>query len=166
MKKFIILGLLTFNGCQSIKNENYLIAKELFENFDNILSPEEYANTIYFYKDLRGLWRNQKDSLVNIYIPYKDNYFSFSNSFLNQNTENEKGTFSRYISKYERGVQIIGYYEIDRCIVNSITYTNPIYVIFLNEKRDVYKCELYSSEGDLIKTSKENFLQQIRRVVN
>ena len=166
MKKFIILGLLIFNSCQSIKNENYLTAKEMFENFDNILSSEEYAKTIYFYKDLRGLWRNQKDSLVTINIPYKGNYFSFSNSFLNQNTGNDKGTVSRYISKYERGVQIIGYYELERCIVNSITYTNPIYIIFLNEKRDIYKCELYSSEGVLIKESKENFLQQIRRVVN
>jgi len=166
LKKFIILGLLIFNGCQSIKNENYLTAKDLFENFENILSPEEYAKTIYFYKDLRGLWRNQKDSLVTIKIPYKGDYFSFSNSFLSQNTGNDKGTLSRYISKYEKGVQIIGYYELDRCIVNSITYTTPIYIIFLNESRKVYKTELYSSEGILIKESGENFLQQIRRVMD
>ena len=105
LKKIIILGLLFFIGCQSIKNENYLNGKEFFLNFDNVLSSEEYAKTIYFYKDKKGLWRNNEDALVNVNIPYKDDFFSFSNFFLNKNKGNEKGTNSRYISKYKNGVQ-------------------------------------------------------------
>ena len=163
LKKIIPLSLLFFIGCQSSKNENYTNAKKLFQNFDKVINPDEYAKTIYFYKDQKGLWRDKKDSLVTIYIPYKENYFSFSNSFLNLNTGNEKGTISRYISKYDSGVQIIGFYELDKLKFNTISYSKCIYVIFLNESREVYKSELYSSGGSLIKESTENFLQQIRR---
>ena len=166
LKKIIILGLLFFIGCQSSKNENYLNGKEFFLNFDNVLSSEEYAKTIYFYKDKKGLWRNNEDALVNVNIPYKDDFFSFSNFFLNKNKGNEKGTNSRYISKYKNGVQINEYYELDNIVVDSISYSNPIYIIFLNQNRVVYKSELYSSEGILIKGSNKDFLQQIRRVID
>ena len=55
LKKIIPLSLLFFIGCQSSKNENYTNAKKLFQNFDQVINPEEYAKTIYFYKDQKGL---------------------------------------------------------------------------------------------------------------
>jgi len=165
-KKIIILILLFFIGCQSSKNNNYLDAIELFLDFDSIISPEEYAKTIYFYKDEEDLWRNKTDSLVNINIPYKNNFFSYSNSFMNNNRGNEKGINSRYISKYKNGIQINEYYELDNIIIDSISYPKSIYIIFLNRMRVVNKTELYSSDGILIKESKKDFLQQIRRVID
>ena len=164
MKKIIIICFYLFIGCQSIKNEDFLKAKELFENFDKIITPEEYAQTIYFFKDQDGLWRNKKDSLVTTYIPYKRNFFSFSNSFLNQNKQNNKGTLSRYISKYDMGIQTTGFYELENLTFKTMPYSKSIYIIFLNKERKVLKVELYSSKGDLIKESTQNFLQEIRRV--
>ena len=165
MKKIIILGVVLFIGCYFNKNENYYIAKKSFESFDNLLSPQEYSNTIHFYMDNKGFWRSKNDSLVNIKIPYRGDFFSFSNSFKNQNPGNETGTLSRYISVYENGVQTEIYYELDKVVINSTLYLNPIYIIFLNYDRLVIKSELYSSKGSLIKESDKNFLQQIRRVL-
>ena len=167
MFKSIILILLLFVGClPTHKNKNYLYAIELFLEFDNVISPEEYAKTIYFYKDEENLWRNKTGSLVNINIPYKNNFFSYSNSFMNNNRGNEKGINSRYISKYKNGIQINEYYELDNIIIDSISYPKSIYIIFLNRMRVVNKTELYSSDGILIKESKKDFLQQIRRVID
>tara|TARA_B100001059_G_scaffold44237_1_gene36525 strand:- start:688 stop:1179 length:492 start_codon:yes stop_codon:yes gene_type:complete len=154
--------ILFFVGCQS-NNLNYRVANELFENFDTILSPEEYAKTIYFYKDNMGEWRDLKDSLVNINIPYKGDYFTFSKSFLNENPENSDGTLSDYISKYENGIQSISYYKLDKIIYKKIEYSEPLYIILMDSERNVYKAELYSISGDLIKEAKTNFLKQIRR---
>ena len=120
--------ILFFVGCQS-NNLNYRVANELFENFDTILSPEEYAKTIYFYKDNMGEWRDLKDSLVNINIPYKGDYFTFSKSFLNENPENSDGTLSDYISKYEDGIQSISYYKLDKIIsLNDLIFDNMDYL--------------------------------------
>ena len=164
MFKFFFLVILFFVACQSPVDKNFLKGKDLFLNFDNVLSPEEYGKTIYFYKDKNGLWRNKKDSLVTINIPYSNNFFSFSNSFINQNSGNEIGTNSRYISKYKKGIQTIEYHQLDKLVLNTVSYSNPIYIIFLDQKRKVFKAELYSIKGDLLKESGRNFLQQIRRV--
>ena len=164
MFKNFFLVILIFLGCQPLVNKNFLKGKDLFLNFNNVLSPDEYAKTIYFYKDKNGLWRNRKDSLVTINIPYSNDFFSFSNSFINQNSGNEIGTNSRYISKYEKGIQTIEYHQLDKLVLNAVSYSNSIYIIFLDQKRKVFKAELYSIKGDLLKESNRDFLQQIRRV--
>ena len=159
-----IFIVLFFASCGQKLDKSFIEGNQLFKNFENLLSPEDYAKTIYFYKDQNGLWRDKNDSLVNVNIPYKNDYFTFSNSFINQNEGNDKGTNSRYISTYEDGVLVNEYYELDNLILDSTPQSKSIFIVFLNKNRVVFKCQLFSAEGDLLKASNKNFLQQIRRV--
>ena len=49
-------------------------------------------------------------------------------------------------------------------IEDKFLFMSARIIIFLNKERKVLKVKLYSSKGDLIKESTQNFLQEIRRV--
>ncbi|MBN09091.1 MAG: hypothetical protein CMC79_01780 [Flavobacteriaceae bacterium] len=158
LRNLFLVLIICFLNCENKINESFYLAKELFNNFESILSSEEYSKTIYFYKDSNSLWRDKQDSLVSIKIPYKEHFFNFSESFLKNNNENSSTSLSRYISEYKQGIKVKEFYELDLVLINTIEYKKSIYIVDFNIKGEIIKAEFYDSKGKLIfQSNKEIF---------
>ena len=158
MKHIFLSGiLLVVFACQPL-DKDFSEARSLFDNFDKILSPQEYAKTYYFQRNLADIWLDENNQPVQMDIPFRDHFLSFGPSFVSTQSGGT-GVNTQLINRYRRGRNTQRFYELDKLTINGTPFTKAIYIVWLDSTRTVYKAKLFDTKGALLQEATTSFIE-------
>ena len=158
MKRYAFLvGYLIFFGCETSHYPDFDVAQKMFQDFDAILSPQDYAQTYYYHMSQDSLWMDKNNKPATIDIPYQNHFFGFSQDFLSTQ-QGGTGVNTRLIKRYNSGRVSHRIYELEKLQFEGKTLIHPIYILTFGNSKKVEQARLFSSDGILLKESIKNFL--------
>jgi hypothetical protein len=154
---FLIPLMFLFLGCNSVSDEFRNIQKQ-FQNFDEILSPLDFAATSSFRINDLGQWVTPTGDLVTLDIPYRDHFFTFGTRYAEQHPNGAAGVWSRYIIRYQEGVIRQRVYELEKLRFLEKQYDKAYYLIHFDATGQFVFAEFLDATGRQIHTENFNFL--------
>lgn len=129
----------------------------LYSNFDQLLSPKDYAATAQYKKNEAGLWEKPDGSLVTIDIPFKSHFLRFGSRYKATHTPLE-GVYSDHVLRYEKGVVTRQFYRLTSFPFQGTQYESSYYIVYFSPQGVFEKAALYDAQGNLILETNYNFL--------
>ena len=132
--------------------------EQLYQNFDTLLSPREFAETVRYKKNTNGVWETPNGELVTIDIPFGSHYLSFGSKYAAAHPDGVDGMYTDHILRYENGVVTRQFFRFEEFPYNGIRYERCYYVVVFATDGSFEKAILYDTNGNVIQEAAFNFL--------
>lgn len=157
MKPLLSLAVLFFIVQCSTLESDYSDAKTLFDNFDTVITPQDFAKTYYYHRNQENLWLDENNQPATLDVPYHDHFVPFGALFVK--TQNGgTGVLSRYITRYVEGRNTLRMFHFPELQIENKKQENLIYLVYLDSTQTVAKATLFSNEGVVLKESNSDFI--------
>lgn len=152
-----ILIVLVFWTCAPKGDPDFLEARQIFDNFDSILSPIAFSKTYYYHKNSEDVWLDENNQPATIDIPYQDHFLAFGTTFAE--TQKGKGVNTRMVSRFQKGRNTQIFYELDAILFQDKNLTKPIYIVWRDSNKTVIQTKLFDPQGELLQLGSKNFIE-------
>lgn len=132
--------------------------EQLYQNFDTLLSPREFAETVRYKKNADGVWETPTGELVTIDIPFGSHYLSFGSRYSAAHPDGVEGMYADHILRYENGVVTRQFFRFENFPYKGVRYERCYYVIVFTADGSFEKAILYNKNGKVIHEEAFNFL--------
>lgn len=159
MRYLLSLAAVYFIFQCSTLEPDYKKAKTLFDNFDTVITPQEYARTYYYHRNQENLWLDENNQPVTLDVPYRDHFVPFGTVFV-KTQSGGLGINSRYIIRYIEGRNTLRMYHFPELRFENSRQENLIYLVYLDSTQAVTKAKLYSNQGLVLKEDQSDFISE------
>ena len=132
--------------------------KQLYQNFDTLLSPREFAETVRYKKNADGVWETPTGELVTIDIPFGSHYLRFGAKYAAAHPDGVDGMYTDHILRYEKGVVTRQFFRFEELPYKGLLYEGCYYVVVFAADGSFQKAILYDKNGKVIHKAAFNFL--------
>ena len=155
---FLVTVLCCLTSCTPL-DADFEMAQQLFEKFDTLISPQEYAKTYSYYRSANDLWMDTNNQPVTMDIPYRDHFLILGEQF-SKTQSSGTGLMTRFISRFEKGRNTQWLFHLPKLQFEGKLYKDLVYIVTIDTSKTVTQAKLFTAKGELLKQAPSNFIDE------